>query len=250
MLRLDRRVHSPHQVVVMKFAPHPSFLCHRQDGIASLLLLFAMSSFAVLGIGALSTSLGSAPAGKTFRLFTSVQEEALLKFIAPVVAPNAWKTENANGSYQFSMPVIVPETGGEEGGSTASWHAIDEIPGMAVCCESRTGVCNQRHVPGGGAPITDWTPGGSDAMWLALDLASRADATADANNAEIVTATVTSSTKAAVEGEAVACQLEWDGAVIAKGTALLRAQPRADGSGSGVSAQTVSGSMRLAVKTQ
>ena len=236
----------------MHVALRSTLLQRNETGIAALLLLFAMSAFAVLGVGALSTSLGSAPAGKTFALFKSVSEDTLLKFIAPLVAPNAWKTDNAQGSYQFTLPVIVPETGGEEGGSTASWHAIDEIPGMAVCCESRAGVCNERHVPTGGTRITDWTPGTSDAMWLSFDLASAADAAAtDTTKAEVVTATVTSSSSApAVEGETVACQLEWDDAVIAKGTAVLHAQPRGDTPGSGVSTQSVAGSMRFAVKTQ
>ena len=225
-------------------APRPD-----DRGIASLLLLFSMSAFAVLGVGALSTTLGSAPAGKTFTLFRAIPQDALLKFVAPMVVPNDWRTEGAQGSYQFQLPVIVPETGSEESGSTAAWHAMSDVPGMAVCCESRAGVCNARLVPAGGAPISDWTPGADDAMRLSFDLSSTPDAHADAPAGDTVTATVTATASAPLaEATALACQLEWDGAVIAKGTAYLRQVPR-DG-GSGPASSSVQGTMTLAVKTK
>ena len=228
----------------------PSHTRHRERGVASLVLLFSMSAFAVLGIGALSTSLGSAPAGKTFSLFRAIPQDALLKFVAPMVVPNDWRTEGAQGSYQFQLPVLVPETGSEEAGSTSAWHAMSEVPGMAVCCESRAGICNARLVPAGGAPISDWTPGADDALRLSFDLASQPDAnTSDANTGDLVTATVTATPSAPPENATtLACQLEWDGAVIAKGTAHLRQVPR-DG-GNSVASSSVEGTMTLAVKTK
>jgi hypothetical protein len=216
-------------------------------GIATILLLFAISAFAVLTIGALSTSLGSAVAGQTFRVFRSMPREAMLEFVAPLVVPNDWRSENAKGSYRFTLPVIVPETGGEDSGSTAAWHAIEEIPGVAVCCESRGGACSQRLAPSGGAPIADWIPGADDALRLSFDLATTPDASTATSDGDVVTATVTSGT-AAAEGTAVACQLEWDGAVIAKGTAVLRQVDR-DGADA-ASSKAVAGSMTIQVKTK
>jgi hypothetical protein len=218
-----------------------------QRGIASILLLFAMSAFAVLSIGALSTNLGSAAAGQTFSLFRSMPEDAMLKFVAPLVVPNDWRTENAHGSYQFTLPVIVPETGSEERGTTSSWHVMNEIPGMALCCESRSGACNERHLALGAPPIADWTPGTDDTLRLAFDLASTPDTAAQESKGDVVTATVTSGTPVA-EGSAVACQLEWDGAVIAKGTAVLRQIAR-DGADI-ASSKAVAGSMAIQVKTK
>jgi hypothetical protein len=228
----------------------PSPERRQESGVASLLLLFSMSAFTVLGVGELSTSLGSAPAGKTFSLFRAMPHEALLKFVAPMVVPNDWRTEGAQGSYQFQLPVLVPQTGSEESGSTSAWHTMSEVPGMAVCCESRAGICNARNVPVGGAPISDWTPGTDDAMRLSFDLSSRPDAqVADAPAGDTVTATVTATASAPpTDATALACQLEWDGAVIAKGTAFLRQVPR-DG-GNGVTSSSVEGTMTLAVKTK
>jgi hypothetical protein len=225
--------------------PRISFTTDR--GIASILLLFAMSAFAVLAIGALSTNLGSAAAGKTFSLFRSMPEDAMLKFVAPLVVPNEWRTENAQGSYQFTLPVIVPETGGEERGTTSSWHVMNEIPGMALCCESRSGACNERQLALGGPPIADWTPRADDTLRLAFDLASTPDTATQESKGDVVTATVMSGA-AAADGTAVACQLEWDGAVIAKGTAVLRQIAR-DGADVAWS-KAVAGSMTIQVKTK
>ena len=216
-------------------------------GIASIILLFAMSAFAVLTIGALSTNLGSAAAGKTFSLFRSMPEAAMLKFVAPLVVPNEWRTENAQGSYQFSLPVLVPETGGEDSGTTSAWHVMDEIPGMALCCESRSGACNDRHLALGKAPIADWTPAGDDALRLSFALESKPDPGAPETKTDIVTATVTPNV-APIDGTTVACQLEWDDAVIAKGIAVLRQVERDDGATVGF--KTVAGSMTIQVKTK
>ena len=221
----------------------------QEAGIAAILLLFAMSSFAVLTIGALSTGLGAAAAGKAFTLFRSMPEDAFLKFVAPLVVPEDWRTENAKGAYAFTLPVIVPETGADENGSTSAWHTMTEVPGMAVCCEARAGACNDRHRAGGGAPVVDWIPGADDALRMSFVLESRPDAALDPARGDMVTATVTSAPAGGTtEDAAVACQLEWDGAVIARGTALLRQVAR-DG-GTSVAGKAVAGSMSIQVKTK
>jgi len=226
------------------------FRCPDDRGMASLFLLFAMSAFSVLSVAALSTTLGSAPDGKTFSIFRSIPQDSLTKFVAPMAVPNGWRTDGASGSFQFQLPVIVPETGTEETGATAAWHAMTEVPGMSVCCEERPGVCSQRTAIGGGAPVEDWTPGADDAQWLSFDLSSQSDtatAGADAVQGDIVIATVTSPARP-IDAPTMSCQLEFDGAVIAKGTAALQQAPRQDGSG--LPTPTVSGAMTFAVRTR
>ena len=218
---------------------------HRERGVAALLLLSAMSAFAVLGVAALTTGLGGAVEGRAFSIFQTISRDALTHFIAPLVVPNTWRAEGVQGSYQFQLPVVVPETGGDESGATSSWHEITEVPGMAVCCEGRAGACVERYLPTGGARIADWNPGPDDALRLSFDLTSRPDA--DASKGDMVTATVRSA-GSAVEGSSLACQLEFDGAVIAKGTAVLRQEPRqADSS---LTTELVVGTMTLAVRTR
>ena len=104
---------------------------HRERGIAVILLLFAMSAFAVLGVAALTTGLGSAPEGRAFSIFETVSRETLTHFIAPLVVPNIWRAEGDQGSYQFQLPVVVPETGSHENGATSactSWRRCREWP--------------------------------------------------------------------------------------------------------------------------
>ena len=222
--------------------PRPSTRHHSERGIAALLILFAMSAFSVLAVAALTTALGAAPEGRTFSIFRSLSEDALTKYVSEMVIPNDWRVEGTAGSFQFQLPVLVPENGGEDIGAPAAWHPIAEVPSLAVCCEARPGVCSGRAEASGDRALADWTPGTNDALWMAFELSSRRDP-ASADNGSIVTARVSPS--AAVDEAAVTCQLEFDGAVIAKGSAQLQQQPRADGSGS-----DVSGTLRFAVKTQ
>jgi hypothetical protein len=227
-----------------------NLICHRsagERGVASVLLLFAMSAFSVMSVAALTTGLGSAPTGQTFGIFRRIPDEALTKFVADMVVPNDWRAQGTTGSYQFQLPVLVPETAGEENGASAAWHAMTDVPGLEVCCESQAGVCAERKVPSGGAAITDWNPTADDAMWMSFDLASRADASHDPAKGDLVTATVSTSTDGA-DGSPMSCQLEFDDIVVAKGTARLRQVPREDGSG--LSAEVVAGSMTLAVRTK
>src|ERR1700752_388660 len=141
----------------------------RERGIAALLLLFAMSAFSVLAVGALTTALGSAREGQTFSLFRSVAEDVLTKYVAEMVVPNDWRTEGEAGSYQFQLPILVPENGGEDTGQPGAWPPIAEVPAPAVCCETRAGVCNGRGELSGEPRVTDWTPGTDDALWLAFE---------------------------------------------------------------------------------
>jgi len=122
-------------------------------------------------------------------------------------------------------------------GAPAAWHPIAEVPTLAVCCEARAGVCNERGAAAG-EQVQDWTPGTDDALLLAFELSSQGDPNA-ADGGSIVTARVSSAT--AIDGASVTCQLEFDGAVIAKGSAHLQRQ---DGSA------RVGGTMRFAVKTR
>jgi hypothetical protein len=208
-----------------------------ERGVAALLILFAMSAFSVLAVGALTTALGSASAGQTFSIFRSVSEDVLTKYVADMVVPNDWRIEGESGSYRFQLPVLVPENGEEDMGAPAAWHPIAEVPTLAVCCEARPGVCNERGAATG-ETVQDWAPGTDDALWLAFELSSQADPNAT-DGGSIVTARVSPAT--AVDGASVTCQLEFDGSVIAKGSAQLQRQAG--------SAQ-VGGTMRFAVKTR
>ena len=114
---------------------------------------------------------------------------------------------------------------------------------LAGVCEARPGACGGRAEANGDNAIVDWTPEAADAMWMAFELSSRPNPAA-ADGGSIVTARVAPA--ATVEGSAITCQLEFDGAVIAKGSAQLQQLPRADGA----SGTQVGGTMRFAVKTQ
>jgi hypothetical protein len=217
----------------------------RERGIVTALLLFAMCAFAVLSIAALSTAMGSAPVGQSYGIFRSIEQDALTKFIATFVVPNNWKVADEKGVFQFQLPVIVPEGDSDDASSSAAWHTMTEVPGMAVCCEGRDGICRNRKQEGGGAPIADWTPAADDAMWLSFDMASQPDPDTKPLG-ELVTATVTQSPDAAADGVPVACQLEFNNKVIAKATAVLRQVPRQPDSG--LSTPVVAGAITLAVR--
>jgi hypothetical protein len=115
-----------------------------QRGAAPLLLLFAMSGFSVLGVAAITTHVTEAPPG--VGILHGVEDQNLTIFVAPLVVPNAWRLEGGDGAYAFELPVLVPEHGNHETGSSAAWHEMREtsVPGMTVCCEARPGVCAQR----------------------------------------------------------------------------------------------------------
>ena len=226
----------------------PAHAGHRNDerGIASVLLLFALSAFSVLGVAGLTTALGTAPEGQTFNIFRSIPQDALTRFAADMEVPSAWRAGGAGGSFRFQLPVLVPEMAGEERGASSAWHAMTEVPGLSVCCESQAGVCRQRTVGGGEPVIADWTPGTDDVLWMSFELASRRDTSAT-DNGDTVTATVSQEAagQAPAGSSAVACQLEFKGMVIAKGAAQLAQVAKADGSGLGTA-----GTMRLAVRTK
>ncbi len=215
-----------------------------ERGIAAVLLLFALSAFSALGVAGLTTALGSAPEGSTFSVFRAIPQDTLTRFAADIAVPNAWRTTGATGSFQFQLPVIVPETAGEESGTSAAWHAMTEVPGLSVCCESQAGVCGQRNAGNGEPAIANWTPGADDALWMSFELASRRDTSAT-DNGDTVTATVSqaAASQAPAGSSAVSCQLEFKGMVIAKGAAHLAQVAKADGSGVGTA-----GTMRLAVR--
>ncbi len=160
-----------------------------ERGIAAVLLLFALSAFSVLGVAGLTTALGAAPEGQTFNIFRSIPQDSLTRFAADLAVPNAWRTAGASGSFQFHLPVLVPEMAGEERGASAAYHAVNEVPGLSICCESQAGVCGQRNAGSGGPAIADWTPGTDDALWMSFELASRRDTSAT-DNGDTVTATV------------------------------------------------------------
>ena len=226
----------------------PAHDCQGEDerGIVAVLLLFALSAFSVLGVAGLTTALGTAPEGQTFNIFRSIPQDALTRFAADMAVPNAWRAGNAGGSFQFELPVLVPEMAGEERGASSARHAMTEVPGLSVCCESQAGVCGQRTAGSGEPVIADWTPGTDDVLWMSFELASHRDPSAT-DNGDTVTATVSqaAASQAPAGSSAVACQLEFKGVVIAKGAAQLAQVAKADGSGLGTA-----GTMRLAVRTK
>ena len=219
-----------------------------QRGVASVLLLFAMSAFSVIGIATLAKYVGVQQSGSIFTLFRGVEDRSTTRFVAPIVVPNSWRVQESGGTYAFQLPVLVPENGNEDTGSTAVWHSMSdsEVPGMAVCCESRAGICSNRNRANGVAEIVDWTPGSDDAQWLSLKLGSQPDADA---KSDLITATVLAAAATAnPDGTPIACQLEFKGTVIAKGMAHLRQVPRQDGLN--LPTDTVEGSFDIAVRTK
>ena len=228
-----------------------SLLLHRQDrGVASLLLLFAMSAFSVLGITAMTTTLMDAPAGTSLPVMRGVHDQSsLTRFVgSPVTVPEAWRADGGSGSHTFELGVLVPQDANEDGGASAAQHSMNasEVPGLSVCCESRSGACSQRRSENGAAQIVDWTPGTDNARWMSFGLDSGADANA---KADVITATVLAAV-AGTKGDAtpIACQLEHQGNVIAKGIVHLRQQPRADGLT--LRTDKVEGTLDLAVRTK
>jgi hypothetical protein len=226
-------------------------LLHRQDrGVASLLLLFAMSAFSVLGITALTTSLVDAPAGTSLPVMRGVHDESsLTRFVgAPVTVPESWRVDGGSGSYTFELGVLVPLNGNEDGGASAALHSMNasEVPGLSVCCESRSGACSQRNSGNGAVEIVDWTPGADNARWMSFGLDSQPHSDA---KADVITATIVAAA-AEMKGDAtpIACQLEYQGNVIAKGIAHLRQQPRADGLT--LRTDKVEGTLDIAVRTK
>ena len=214
-------------------------------GAAPLLLLFAMSSFSVLGIAALTTGMKDAPSGTTYGIVSGIRDGALTKLLAPLVVPNEWRLQGGPGSYAFELPVLVPDNPTTEL-STGAWHAMSdsEVPGMSVCCESRAGVCSARHDGQGTPPVADWTPGADDAQWLSVDLGNQPDL---AKKTELVTATILATAREVdPDTTPLACQLEFQGAIIAKGFAHLRQVPRQDASG--LPTDVVHGMMDIAVR--
>jgi hypothetical protein len=121
-----------------------------------------------------------------------------------------------------------------------------DVPGLSVCCESRSGACSQRTGENGAMKIVDWTPATDDARWLSFDLDSQPDLNA---KADVITATVVAAA-AEMSGDAtpIACQLEYQGNVIAKGLAHLRQQPRTDGLT--LRSDKVEGTLHIAVRTK
>ena len=174
----------------------------------------------------------------------SIPLDTLTKFAAQMAVPNSWRTQGASGSFTFQLPVLVPETAGEEHGSSAAWHAINEVPGLAVCCEGQPGVCSKRNAGTAAPSAAEWSPGADDALWMSFALSSSREAAA-ADNGDAVIATVSQLASPPADALPVACQLEFNGAVVAKGTALLQQQPREDGLG-----VATAGTMRLAVRTK
>jgi hypothetical protein len=215
-----------------------------EEGAAPVLLLFAMSAFSVLGIAAVTNRVGDAPAGTSYDILSGVRDGDLTKFVAPLVVPNTWRSEGGKGSYSFKLPVLVPDNANQSSGSTAAWHAMSdsEVPGMSVCCEGQDGACRGR----GDATVTDWNPGSDDARWVSVDLANQPDSS---GKTDVVTATLlAASREAASDSTAVSCQLEFRGAIIAKGFAHLRNFARQDGSE--LPTDVVQGTMDIAVRTK
>jgi hypothetical protein len=189
-----------------------------------------MSAFSVLGLAAFTSGVGAAQPGEIFNIFTGQRDGTTTKFVAPFVVPNRWRVEGADGLYSFELPVIVPENGNDETAATAAWHLMteSEVPGVEVCCETTPGVCAQRKRSDQSAPLADWTPNADNALQLSLKVATRSDLK---SNVDQVSATVISAPEEpAPDTAAVWCQLEFRGAVIAKGIAHLRQTLRQDGS--------------------
>jgi len=232
----------------MKYVSQTSRNRRGERGAAVVLLLFAMSAFSVLATAALTTNtMREAPSGSVYGIASGVRDGERTKFVAPLVVPNEWRLQGGNGSYAFELPVLVPEQSSENSGATAAWHTMSdlEVPGMTVCCESSARVCAARKQENGVA-VADWTPTADDAQWLSFELGHQPDAS---GKSDLVTATLrAAAAQADAEGTALACQFEFQGNIVAKGYARLRAVPQQ--SGAELPADAVEGTMDVAVRTR
>ena len=230
----------------MRQAPTIPAHAHSQRGVASVLLLFAMSAFSVLGVAALTTDVADSPSGKTFRVLSGVPQDNQTKFVAPITIPESWRLSAREGNYAFQLPVIVPENGNDETGASAAWHTMteSEVPGMTVCCATEGGGCQHRPAADG-SEIPEWTPGSNDARWLSLRLATEPEPT---GKSDLVTATILPTLTADPGSTGIICQLEFQGSIVAKGTAFLRQLPRTQASD--LRTDLIEGTLDLAVRVR
>ena len=214
-----------------------------QRGVASVLLLFALSAFSVLGVATLTTNVADSPSGETFRVLSGDLQDNQTRFVAPITVPESWRLNAREGNYTFQLPVIVPENGNDETGATAAWHTMteSEVPGMTVCCATEGGGCRQRSAAG--SEIADWTPGPNDTRWLSLRLATEPEST---RKSDLVTATILSTGIVDQESTAIVCQLEFKGSIVAKGTAFSSPVPRTQPSD--LRTDLIEGTLNLAVR--
>jgi hypothetical protein len=221
---------------------------HRHDrGVASLLLLFAMTAFSFLGLATLMTPLADEPLGTSLTIMRGVQDESTnTRFVAtPITVPGSWRAPGSSGKDTLELGVIVPDDGNVDNGASAARHDMtdSEIPGMTVCCESRTGACSERS--SSPSEIAEWTPTADNARWMSLNLGSQAAAD---GKADVITATIAAAAaEISTDAAPIACQLEYRGSVIAKGVAHLRQQLRTDGVG--LPTDKVEGTFDIAVRT-
>jgi hypothetical protein len=208
-----------------------------------------MSVFSVLGVAALTTRFGEQPAGSSFIVMHGFQgRSAMTEFVGlPVIVPESWRVPGANGPHAFQLGVLVPDNGNDETGASGALHSMseNEVPGMAVCCESLVGACSHRKAADGVSEIAEWTPGSDDAQWLSLRLGSQPDSD---GKTDLITATVLAAAEASPSATPIVCQLEREGAIIAKGIAHLRQLPRQDGLN--LLTDTVDGTFDIAVRTK
>ena len=218
-----------------------------ERGAAVVLLLFAMSAFSVLATAALTTKMREAPSGSVYGILSGVRDGDRTKFVAPLVVPNSWRLEGANGSYVFELPVLVPEETSESSGATAAWHTMSEseVPGMTVCCESTAGVCQTRRRQDGDSALADWTPGADDAEWLSVDLGHQSESS---GKTDLVTATLLQAARQATGGTPLACQMEFKGTIIAKAIARVGQVHRQEASE--LPTDPVEGTIDIAVRTR
>ena len=146
-----------------------------QRGVASVLLLFALSAFSVLGVATLTTNVADSPSGETFHVLMSGDlQDNQTRLVTPITVPESWRLNAREGNYTFQLPVIVPENGNDETGATAAWHTMteSEVPGMTVCCATRG-----RRLPAAfGRRERDCrldTRSANESRWLSLRLATK-----------------------------------------------------------------------------
>src|SRR5688572_23411271 len=107
-----------------------------ERGIASVLILFALCAFSVLGVSAVTTSLADVPPGTTYDIFRHVVRAAETEYFARMWLPTAWRSPGSSGSTEFQFHVPVPDDASvDKGSAPAAWTASTEFAsGMAVCC--------------------------------------------------------------------------------------------------------------------
>jgi len=234
----------------------------RQDGMAILAVLFAISAFSALAVTVLTdtTLEGALAAGAELTVSAPGQNASSLKAPWPLTITRARLGES---EFQVRIPVpadFEPELPVGAGSNPGGWHSVVQVaPGIRVCCDGGDGLCRNRPLE----ETTDSTDPASDLSFspgsptqsLMFSLLTGADSQASgaANQSAVYTVNAKPQPPDAVSQEAISdgqtpgggvvmCQLEKGEVVLAAGLIRLQQAPPPTGDGSD---RVLEGTLRL-----